>query len=292
MTAQLIDGKALAAEVKGRLRAEVVELTAGGTQPGLAVVLVGDDPASHIYVSGKERDCAEVGIRSFMHRLPAETSAAELFGLIARLNADPAVHGILVQVPLPPHLRADLVQQAIDPEKDVDGFHPVNAGRLVLGQPGFVACTPAGIIELIRTTGIELAGREAVVVGRSATVGKPTASLLLAENATVTVCHSRTLDLSAVCRRAEVLVVAVGRKELVKGDWIRPGAVVIDVGMNREGEKLFGDVEFAAAREVAGFITPVPGGVGPMTRAMLMANTVQAARTAAQGPSCTGAVRA
>lgn len=291
MAAQLIDGKALAAEVKGRLRAEVAELVAAGTQPGLAVILVGDDPASEIYVNGKVRDCAETGIRSFLHRLPAETPADELFGLIARLNADPAIHGILVQVPLPSHLRPDLVQQAIDPEKDVDGFHPVNAGRLVLGQPGFVACTPAGILELIKTTGIDLAGREAVVVGRSATVGKPTASLLLAENATVTVCHSRTRDLAAVCRRAEVLVVAVGRKELVKGDWVRPGAVVIDVGMNREGEKLYGDVEFTAAREVAGFITPVPGGVGPMTRALLMANTVRAARQAAGGAGPAGMVR-
>ncbi|HHW13343.1 MAG TPA: bifunctional methylenetetrahydrofolate dehydrogenase/methenyltetrahydrofolate cyclohydrolase FolD [Firmicutes bacterium] len=280
MAAALIDGKALAAEVRARVRTEVEELRAAGVQPGLAVILVGEDPASQVYVRNKERACADVGIRSFIHRLPASTTQEGLLALIGRLNADPAVHGVLVQVPLPEGLSASLLQQAIDPAKDVDGFHPLNAGRLLLGQPGFVPCTPAGILELIKSTGVALAGREAVVVGRSATVGKPTAALLLAENATVTVCHSKTRDLAEVCRRAEVLVVAVGRRELVKGDWIRPGAVVIDVGINRDGDRLYGDVEFAAARERAGFLTPVPGGVGPMTVAMLMANTVKAARLA------------
>lgn len=278
MAATLIDGKALAEQIRARVRAEVAELTAAGLQPGLAVILVGEDPASQVYVRNKERACADVGIRSFLHRLPATTTQEELLALIGQLNLNPAVHGLLVQVPLPVGLRADLCQQAVDPAKDVDGFHPLNAGRLQFGQPGFVPCTPAGILELIRSTGIDLVGREAVVVGRSATVGKPTAALLLAENATVTVCHSKTRNLPEVCRRGEVLVVAVGRKELVKGDWVRPGAVVIDVGINRHEEKLYGDVGFAAAREVAGFITPVPGGVGPMTVAMLMVNTVKAAR--------------
>ncbi|MDI6870488.1 MAG: bifunctional methylenetetrahydrofolate dehydrogenase/methenyltetrahydrofolate cyclohydrolase FolD [Bacillota bacterium] len=281
MAAKIIDGKALAEQVRARVRAEVQELTAAGLQPGLAVILVGEDPASQVYVRNKERACADVGIRSLVHRLPAATSQEELLALIDRLNADPAVHGILVQVPLPPGLRADELQRAVDPDKDVDGFHPVNAGRLLLGQPGFVPCTPAGILELVKSTGTEIAGCEAVVVGRSATVGKPTATLLLAENATVTVCHSKTRNLPDVCRRGEILVVAVGRRELVKGDWIRPGAVVIDVGINRGEDKLYGDVEFASAREVAGFLTPVPGGVGPMTVAMLMVNTVKAARLAA-----------
>ncbi|MGE5509303.1 MAG: bifunctional methylenetetrahydrofolate dehydrogenase/methenyltetrahydrofolate cyclohydrolase FolD [Chitinophagales bacterium] len=282
MAAELIDGKALAEVIRARVRTEVAELAAAGIVPGLAVILVGEDPASQVYVRNKERDALEVGMRSFMYRLPAETSQGELLALIARLNADPAVHGILVQVPLPVHLSAPLLQQAIDPAKDVDGFHPLNAGKLLLGQPGgFVACTPAGVLELVKTTGVPIAGREVVVVGRSATVGKPAAALFLKENATVTVCHSQTRDLPAVCRRADILVVAVGRRELVKGDWIKPGAVVIDVGMNRHEDKLYGDVEFERAKEVAAFITPVPGGVGPMTRAMLLVNTVQGARRAA-----------
>lgn len=288
MAARLIDGKALAAEVRARVRAEVADLVAAGVRPGLAVILVGEDPSSQIYVRNKERACADVGIRSFVHRLPAETPQEELLGLIARLNGDPAVHGLLVQVPLPAQLAVDVCQRSIDPAKDVDGYHPLNAGRLLLGQPGFVPCTPAGILELIRSTGVELAGKEAVVVGRSATVGKPTAALLLAENATVTVCHSKTRDLAGVCRRGDVLVVAVGRRELVKGDWVKPGAVVIDVGINRHEDKLHGDVEFASAREVAGFLTPVPGGVGPMTVAMLMVNTVRAARSAAERQAAAG----
>lgn len=277
MTAVLIYGKAVAEQVRAQVRAEVARLTAAGRQPGLAVILVGDDPASQVYVRNKEKACLELGMKSIFHRLPAETSQAELLSLVERLNADPEVHGLLVQMPLPKGLDADLVQRTIAPEKDVDGLHPVNAGNLFLGRPSLVPCTPAGVMELLRTTGIQLAGKEAVVVGRSAIVGKPMAELLLAEHATVTVCHSRTADLPGVCRRADVLVVAVGRKEMVKGDWIKPGAVVIDVGMNRCEGKLYGDVDFASAREVAGFITPVPGGVGPMTIAMLMANTVKAA---------------
>lgn len=281
MAAELIDGKALAEVVRVRVRTEAAELAAAGVQPGLAVILVGEDPASQVYVRNKERDALEVGMRSFMYRLPAETSQGELLSLIARLNADPAVHGILVQVPLPPQLSAAELQQAIDPDKDVDGFHPLNAGRLLLGQPGFVACTPAGILELVKTTGVPIAGQEVVVVGRSATVGKPAAALFLRENATVTVCHSQTRDLASICRRADILIVAVGRRELVKGDWVKPGAVVIDVGMNRHEGRLYGDVEFDRAKEVAAFITPVPGGVGPMTRAMLLINTLESARRAA-----------
>lgn len=278
MAAVVIDGKALAEQIRARVRAEVAELAAAGVAPGLHVILVGEDPASQIYVRNKERACADVGMRSVVHRLPAETSQEEIVDLIGRLNGDPAVHGILVQLPLPQGIDVALVQRAILPEKDVDGVHPINAGKLFLGWPGFVPCTPAGILELIRTTGVEVAGKQAVVVGRSAIVGKPMAALLLAENATVTVCHSKTTDLPEVCRRADILVVAVGRKELVKGDWIKPGAVVIDVGMNREEGRLYGDVEFSSASRVAGFLTPVPGGVGPMTIAMLLVNTLKAAR--------------
>lgn len=281
MAATIIDGRAIAAEVRTRVKAEVAELAAAGIRPGLAVILVGDDPGSQVYVRNKEKACADVGIASTVHRLPATTTQEELLRLVERLNADPAVHGILVQLPLPAGLDADQIQLAIDPAKDVDGLHPINAGRLFLGQGGFVPCTPAGVMELIRSTGTSVAGREAVVVGRSAIVGKPMAALLLSGNATVTICHSKTTNLPEVCRRAEILVVAVGRRELVKGDWIRPGAVVIDVGMNRSEDRLYGDVEFASAREVAGFITPVPGGVGPMTIAMLMVNTVKAARSLA-----------
>jgi methylenetetrahydrofolate dehydrogenase (NADP+)/methenyltetrahydrofolate cyclohydrolase len=280
MAAVLIDGRALAEQVRARVRVEVAELLASGVQPGLAVILVGDDPGSQIYVRHKEKDCADVGMASTVHRLPASTTQEELLRLVAQLNEDQSVHGLLVQLPLPRGLDPTQVQWAIAPEKDVDGLHPVNAGRLLSGQPGLVPCTPAGVIELIRSTGTKIAGQEAVVVGRSAIVGKPMAVLLLAENATVTVGHSQTRNLPEVCRRAEILVVAIGRRELIKGDWIRPGAVVIDVGMNRHADGLHGDVEFASAREAAGFITPVPGGVGPMTRAMLLANTVKAVRSA------------
>ncbi|MDI3280537.1 MAG: bifunctional methylenetetrahydrofolate dehydrogenase/methenyltetrahydrofolate cyclohydrolase FolD [Bacillota bacterium] len=282
MAAQILDGKALAARVRAEVAQGVAEFRRRkGLAPGLAVVLVGDDPASQIYVNRKEKACAEVGIYSETLRFPAEVEERELLSHIAELNARPEIHGILVQLPLPPHLEQARVLRAIHPAKDVDCFHPVNFGRLALGDPYLVPCTPAGILELIRQTGVPLAGREAVVVGRSNIVGKPTALLLLGEHATVTVCHSRTADLPAVCRRADVLVVAVGRREMVKGHWIKPGAVVIDVGINRYEGKLYGDVDFRQAVEVAGYLTPVPGGVGPMTIAMLLRNTLRAAEAGA-----------
>ncbi len=279
MAAQIIDGAAVAKEIRDGLRAEVSRLQEEkGLTPGLAVVIVGDDPASRVYVNSKKKACADIGVYSEEHALPAETSQEELLALIAKLNQDPKIHGILVQLPLPDHLDEKAVLYAIDPKKDVDGFHPVNVGKMMIGEPCFLPCTPHGVIELIRRTGIELKGKNAVVVGRSNIVGKPAAMLLLAENATVTICHSRTKDLPGECRKADVLVVGVGKAEMVKGDWVKPGAVVIDVGVNRgEGKKLYGDVEFEKAKEVAGYITPVPGGVGPMTIAMLMKNTVLAA---------------
>lgn len=278
MAAQIIDGKAISAEI----RAEIKEQTAvlkerRGIVPGLAAVIVGDDPASRIYVNNKRKACADVGMISEEYALPATTSQAELLALVHELNARPEIHGILVQLPLPAPLDAQEVLNAIDPNKDVDGFHPVNMGRLVLGLPGFVASTPMGIMEMLRRTGVELKGKEAVVVGRSNIVGKPAALLLLAQHATVTICHSRTQDLPAVCRRADVLVVAVGRAEMVRGDWIKPGAVVIDVGTNRVEGKLRGDVHFDSAKDVAGAISPVPGGVGPMTITMLLKNTLLSA---------------
>ena len=247
----------------------------------MAVILVGDDPASRVYVNNKKKACAEVGIYSREYALPKETTQEELLNLIRELNQDPEIHGILVQLPLPDHLDERQVLETISPDKDVDGFHPVNVGRLVTGQPCLKPCTPAGIIELIDRTGIELKGKEAVVVGRSNIVGKPVALLLLARHATVTICHSRTERIDEVCRRADVLVAAVGRPEMITGDWVKPGAVVIDVGINRVEKGLVGDVEFDTAKEKAGYITPVPGGVGPMTIAMLMKNTVEAARSLA-----------
>ena len=275
---QIIDGKAVAAAVRGEVRARVARLAERGVVPGLATVLVGDDPASHIYVGSKERTCQEVGMRSFGSRLPAGVSANELLALVRDLSRNPEVHGILVQLPLPKHLDAQQVIETIAPEKDVDGLHPTNQGRLMAGLPGLRPCTPLGTMRLIDETGTELRGKHAVVVGRSLLVGKPVALLLLERHATVTMCHSRTADLGAEVGRADVVVAATGQAGLVRGEWIRPGAVVIDVGMNRGPDgKLCGDVEFAAARERAGFITPVPGGVGPMTVAMLLANTVSAA---------------
>jgi methylenetetrahydrofolate dehydrogenase (NADP+)/methenyltetrahydrofolate cyclohydrolase len=260
-------------DVAARVRARV---DAGLPRPHLAVVLVGDDPASEAYVRLKRRDAERVGITSADHRLPDSASTADVVGLVAALNRDPDVSGVLVQQPLPPQVAVTAAVEAIDPARDVDGFHPVSAGRLLLGQPGLVACTPAGILRMLDHHGIVLEGRRAVVVGRSNIVGKPAALLLLGRNATVTVCHSRTRDLPAVCREADVLVVAIGRDAFVRADWIRPGAVVVDVGVNRTAEgRLRGDVDPAAA-EVAGWLTPVPGGVGPLTRAMLMANTCQA----------------
>lgn len=276
--ATIIDGVKVAAEVRARAAAEAALLREQGIVPCLAVVLVGDDPASASYVSMKERDCAEVGIESLDHRLPADTTQAELDALIDRLNADPAVHGILVQMPLPAHLDAESVIERISPAKDVDGFHPESLGLLVRGLPGFRACTPAGVMEMLRAYGIDSTGMRAVVVGRSTIVGKPMALLLLEANATVTVCHSRTHDLPAVCREADLLVAAIGRARMIDASYVKPGAVVIDVGINRTEEGMVGDVDFAAVEPVASAITPVPGGVGPMTRAMLMQNTVAAAR--------------
>jgi methylenetetrahydrofolate dehydrogenase (NADP+)/methenyltetrahydrofolate cyclohydrolase len=285
MSATIIDGKAFAAGLRGRIGEAVGRLSGEGLTPGLAVVLVGDNPASEIYVRNKIRQTVEVGMRSFDHTLPASTSEAELLALVAGLNADPQVHGILVQLPLPRHIDTQKVIEAIDPNKDVDGFHPINAGRLLTGVPGFVSCTPLGCLLLLRSVRPELAGLDAVVVGRSNIVGKPMAQLLLAQSCTVTVAHSKTRALAEVCRRADILVAAVGQPELVRGGWVKPGAVVIDVGINRvpnpaagEGRtRIVGDVAFAEAREVASAITPVPGGVGPMTIACLLRNTLQAA---------------
>ena len=282
MSATLLDGKALAARVRTELTGEAARLAEAGVRPGLAVVLVGDDPASQIYVRSKTAACAQVGIKTFDHRLPAATDDGELLSLVATLNADPAVDGILIQLPLPAGIDTRRVLFAVDPRKDVDGIHPENVGRLLLGQPRFVACTPAGVMKLIAEAGLPLAGASAVVVGRSNMVGKPMAALLLNADATVTTCHSRTRELAAVVARADLVVAAVGRAEMIRGDWIKPGAVVIDVGINRTPEgKLLGDVEFAAASARASAITPVPGGVGPMTIAMLLANTIAAAQVRA-----------
>ncbi|MGY6571044.1 MAG: bifunctional methylenetetrahydrofolate dehydrogenase/methenyltetrahydrofolate cyclohydrolase FolD [Salinarimonas sp.] len=286
MSATIIDGKAVAADLRSRLAGEVASLARTGITPGLAVVLVGEDPASQVYVRNKAKQTREIGMASFEHRLPTETPEADLLALVARLNADEAVDGILVQLPLPDHIDAQKVIAAIDPDKDVDGFHPVNAGRLATGLPGLVPCTPLGCVILAKSAQADLSGMEAVVVGRSNIVGKPVAQLLLAENCTITIAHSRSRDLPAICRRADLLVAAVGRPEMLRGDWIKPGAIVIDVGINRvpnpdagEGKtRLVGDVAFAEAQETAGAITPVPGGVGPMTIACLLQNTLTAAR--------------
>jgi len=279
MGAAIIDGKAVAARVRAEVAREVAELVAGGASaPGLATVLVGDDPASAVYISGKQKACAETGIAGFDHRLPADASHERVADVLARLGRDPRVSGILLQLPLPAHLDEAALVELIEPVKDVDGLTPVSAGRLALGTPGLRPCTPSGILVLLDEAGAELEGAEAVVVGRSDLVGKPVAQLLLERNATVTICHSRTRDLDDVCRRAEVLVAAVGRPRMIRGDWVRPGATVIDVGINRVDGELVGDVDFDAAREVAGAITPVPGGVGPMTVAMLLRNTLLAAR--------------
>ena len=283
MAAEIIDGKAFAAGLRARIGQEVARLREErGLVPGLAVVLVGEDPASQVYVRSKGAQTREAGMHSEEHRLPAETTAAELLALVGRLNADPAVHGILVQLPLPAHIEPGPVLEAIEPSKDVDGFHLENVGRLATGQPGLVPCTPLGCLMLLRDRLGSLAGREAVVIGRSNIVGKPMAALLLRDDCTVTVAHSRTRDLPAVARRAEILVAAVGRPGFVKADWVQPGAVVIDVGINRVPQaggkdRLVGDVDFEAVAAVAGAITPVPGGVGPMTVACLLANTLTAA---------------
>lgn len=279
MGATILSGKELSAEIREEIKNEVAGLKAEqGITPGLVVILVGDDPASGIYVNNKEKACAEVGIRSAVIRLSADTPERELLSLIDQYNADGDYHGILVQLPLPGHINEEEVLRRIDPKKDVDGFHVYNAGSLFTGLPGLVACTPRGIIRLIKKSGVEIAGKEAVVIGRSNIVGKPVAILLLNENATVTVCHSKTKDLPAVARRADILVAAIGRPEFVTKEFVKPGAVVIDVGTSRVDGKLKGDVAFDEVSEVAGFITPVPGGVGPMTITMLMANTLTAAK--------------
>jgi methylenetetrahydrofolate dehydrogenase (NADP+) / methenyltetrahydrofolate cyclohydrolase len=292
MTATILDGKAFAADVRARVAAHVARLKAQGIAPGLAVVLVGEDPASQVYVRSKGKQTVEAGMASFEHKLPADTSETDLLAVVRALNADPAVHGILVQLPLPGHLNSDLVINAIDPAKDVDGFHISNVGLLATGQKAMVPCTPLGCLMMLRAHHGSLAGMEAVVVGRSNIVGKPMAQLLLGDSCTVTLAHSRTRDLAEVCRRADILVAAVGRPEMIPGDWIKPGATVIDVGINRierDGKAvLVGDVDFASAAAVAGAITPVPGGVGPMTIACLLANTVTAACRAAGLPEPEG----
>jgi methylenetetrahydrofolate dehydrogenase (NADP+)/methenyltetrahydrofolate cyclohydrolase len=303
MTAQLIDGKATAATIHEEIKAEVERLKAEHRAdegrpadkerpivPGLATVLVGENPASQFYVRSKQKRCAEVGIRSFGHTLPESASQEEVDGLVAELNANPEVHGILVQLPLPKHLDEERVLGAIGLNKDVDGFHPVNIGRLAMKgrEPMFAPCTPSGCIELLDRYGIEIEGKEAVMLGRSNIVGLPVAMLLLKRNATITICHSRTQDLPGTCRRADILIAAVGRPQMVKADWVKPGVAVIDVGINRvddpsrkRGYRIVGDVDFEAVKEVAGYITPVPGGVGPMTIAMLLRNTLTSAKRAA-----------
>ncbi len=287
MAATIIDGKAVAKDVRTEVAAQVEEFAKTcGFPPGLAVVIVGDDPASRVYVDGKKKMCQALGIHSEEVALPATATQEQLLSVVRQLNENRRIHGILVQLPLPDHLDEGQVLEAIDPRKDVDGFHPVNVGKLLVGAETFVPCTPAGVLELIKRTGVELKGKRAVVVGRSNIVGKPVAILLLAEHATVTMCHSRTRDLPGVCREGDILVVAIGKPEMIDGTYVKPGAVVIDVGVNEIGtsetgkRKLVGDVKFDSAAEVAGHITPVPGGVGPMTIAMLMRNTLIAAKRA------------
>ncbi|MEX0430874.1 bifunctional methylenetetrahydrofolate dehydrogenase/methenyltetrahydrofolate cyclohydrolase FolD [Spiribacter insolitus] len=283
MSASIIDGKAIAADIRETIRGEVAErVAAGRAAPGLAVVLVGDNAASSVYVRMKRRDCAEVGFVSQDYDLPVQTTQDELLALIDRLNASPETHGILVQLPLPDHIDEQAVIERIDPAKDVDGFHPQNVGRLVLRLPGLRSCTPHGVMTLLHRTGLELAGAHAVVIGQSNIVGRPMALELLNARCTVTICHSRTKDLRAEVERADILVAAVGRTAFIPGDWIKSGATVIDVGINRQEDgRLVGDVDYAGAAERAAWITPVPGGVGPLTRATLLENTLQAARALA-----------
>ncbi|NLY43618.1 MAG: bifunctional methylenetetrahydrofolate dehydrogenase/methenyltetrahydrofolate cyclohydrolase FolD [Clostridiaceae bacterium] len=279
MSAKIIDGKKIASDIRNSLKNQVDNMKKEGIFPGLAVVLVGNDPASRIYVNSKKKACEEIGIHSEEYALPEETTQDELLKLVRMLNEKEDIHGILVQLPLPKHLNEEEVINAISPSKDVDAFHPINVGKIMLGKYDFLPCTPAGVMELIKEAGVSVEGKECVVVGRSNIVGKPLAMLLLQQNGTVTICHSKTKNLKEVCRRADILVVAVGKAKLITGDMIKPGAVVIDVGINRlENKKLVGDVDFDSAVEVAGAITPVPGGVGPMTIAMLMKNTVKAAQ--------------
>jgi methylenetetrahydrofolate dehydrogenase (NADP+)/methenyltetrahydrofolate cyclohydrolase len=279
MSATVIDGRAVAAHLREQVKADAAAFAhEHGRPPGLATIMVGDDPASAVYVAGKHKASAEAGIASFDHRLPADASRDEVAALIARLNADPECSGMIVQLPVPDHLDGVELTGLVDPDKDVDGLTPISAGRLALGLPGLRPCTPSGVMDLLAEADAELSGAEAVVIGRSNLFGKPMAQMLIGASATVTVCHSRTRDLPAVTRRADVLIAAVGRAEMVKADWVKPGAIVIDVGMNRLASGLVGDVAYAEVAEVASAITPVPGGVGPMTIAGLLRNTVQAAR--------------
>ncbi len=275
--AQIIDGKKISQQIKDELKEQVTALKAQGKEICLAVIQVGNDPASTVYVGNKKKACEYIGIKSLAYELPEETEEKELLDLIGKLNADPAVHGILVQLPLPKHMNEDLVIDAISPAKDVDGFHVASVGALSIGKPGFVSCTPAGVIQLLKRSGITIEGKECVVIGRSNIVGKPMSMLLLRENGTVTVCHSRTKDLKEVCKRADILVVAIGKPKMIDASYVKEGACVIDVGIHRqENGKLCGDVDFDSVEPVAGAITPVPGGVGPMTIAMLMNNCVEA----------------
>jgi methylenetetrahydrofolate dehydrogenase (NADP+)/methenyltetrahydrofolate cyclohydrolase len=291
MTARIIDGKAFAADLREKIARQVTTFrAAAGRAPGLAVVLVGEDPASAVYVRNKHKATIAAGMESFEHRLPADTPQDDLVALIDALNADPAVDGILVQLPLPKHINEQVVTTRIDPDKDVDGFHPVNAGRLATGLHGFVPCTPYGCVLLLKDVLGDLAGLDAVVVGRSNIVGKPMAQLLIRESCTVTVAHSKTRDLSSVVKRADIVVAAVGQPAMIKGEWIKPGATVIDVGINRTEDGLVGDVDFAGAASVAGAITPVPGGVGPMTIACLLRNTLLSAHRQARVPYEKGAI--
>jgi len=281
LSATIIDGKKVSSDIKAELADEVAELKKTGIAPGLTVVLVGDDPASHVYVKNKEKACELIGIRSVKHQLLASTSQEELLALVNDLNNDDTVDGILVQLPLPEQIDEHAVLLAIDPAKDVDGFHPINVGQLMIGESIFESCTPSGVVELLKRYDIEISGSHAVIVGRSNIVGKPAAMLLLHNNATVEICHSRTKDLAAETRRADILVAAIGRPRFITADMVKPGAAVIDVGMNRTDEGLCGDVDFEDVKEVASAITPVPGGVGPMTIAILMRNTVAAAKARA-----------
>lgn len=283
MSGHVINGKELVSALREEIKDEVAELTAQGTQPGLVVVIVGEDAASQVYVNNKAKACANVGIYSEVHRLPESTTQEELIKLIQSFNHNPQIHGILVQSPLPKHINEEAVVDEIDPSKDVDCFHPVNVGNLIIGKKGMLPCTPAGIIQILKRTGVAIAGKHAVVVGRSNIVGKPMAMLLLREHATVTICHSRTPNMAEITRQADILVVAVGKAHLIKAEHVKPGATVIDVGMNRPADgKLTGDVDFEAVKEVAGAITPVPGTVGPMTITMLLRNTLESARRASQ----------
>ena len=289
MTAKILDGNALAQKLRASFRQEADQLAAQGIRPGLAVILVGEDPASQVYVRNKVNACAQAGFHSEKHSYPADVEAATVFAKIAELNADPAIHGILVQLPLPKHFDAEAILEAIAPEKDVDGFRAENVGALMQGKPCFIPCTPYGAMKFFEDAGITLRGKEAVIVGRSNIVGKPMAMLLMHAGATVTICHSQTQDLKAHCRRADILVAAIGKPKMITGDMVKPGAVVIDVGINRlpdgpDAGKLCGDVDFDSAKEVASYITPVPGGVGPMTITMLLANTLESAQRKRKTP--------